>query len=127
MKRSTVIWYIIGAIVLIGLGFLAGYALSGGFSPAAVQANGVRPFGMMPYLQQGPQARGMMPGFATRRFLPGFPLMGLGMGFGLLLAVIYGLGPIAGIVALILVLTRRPAGPPAPPPPVEPAPKPPKK
>jgi hypothetical protein len=107
MKRTNIIWYILGGLVLIALGFVAGYALNGGFTRAAVGAGT-----MMPY------ARGLR-GAAV----PGMLMGGLRFGLGWLMMLIFWLGPVAGIVALIIVLARRPAAPVAPPvAPVEAAP-----
>lgn len=92
MKQTSVIWYILGAVVLIGLGFVVGYILNGGFMGAmALRGATVMPYG----------ARGMM---ASGPFFFG-PRFGLG---ALILAWLC-LGPLAGFVALFLVLTRRPA------------------
>jgi hypothetical protein len=100
MKKSNVIWFILGGLALIALGFVGGYALNGGFMRPAALANGAVPYGAMPYMR----------GFGGR--MMGLPFFGFGL--GLLFMTIQGLGPIAGIVALIIVLTRRPAAPPAP-------------
>lgn len=90
MKRTSVIWYILGALVLIGLGFVVGYVLNGGFMRAAALRGAAI----------GPMGRGMMPGgfFFAPRF-----------GLGALILAYLCLGPLAGFVALFLVLTRRPA------------------
>ena len=92
MKRTSVIWYILGAIVLIGLGFLVGYVLNGGFMRAAALRGGT----MMPYASRGLMMTG--PFFFAPRF-----------GLGALVLAWLCLGPLAGFVALFLVLTRRPA------------------
>src|SRR5262245_44441055 len=90
MKISKVVWVILGGLVLVGLGFAVGY-----FVPFKAA---VGPHPLM-------HLRGFDGGF-------GFPFMMMGLRglFGLFLC----LGPLAGIVALILVLTRRPAASPAP-------------
>ena len=94
MKKSNILWIVLGGIVLVVLGFLAGFALNGGF------AGGLHPITMMrsyPY--------------HTRGFVGGFGFPWLPMGLGGLLMLVFWLGPIAGIVALIIVLARRPALP----------------
>lgn len=99
MKRTSIIWYILGGLVLIALGFVAGYALNGGFTRVAAVGAGT----MMPY------ARGFRGAVA-----PGMFMGGLRFGLGWLMMLIFWLGPVAGIVALIIVLARRPAAPAAP-------------
>lgn len=96
MKRTSVIWYILGAVVLIALGFVAGYALNGGFTRLGV----------------GPAA-GMMAARGFRGgFMPGMMAGGLRFGLGGLLMLFFWLGPLCGIAALLIVLTRRqPAAP----------------
>jgi hypothetical protein len=84
MKRTSVLWYVLGAVVLILLGFAAGYLLNGGLI-------GRGGFAMHTV------GRGM---FMPRVFFGGLFLLG---------ALIRWIGPLAGILALILVLTRRPA------------------
>ena len=104
MKRTSIIWYVLGGLVLIALGFVVGYALNGGFLRGAAVAGT-----MMPY------ARGFR-GAA----MPGMFMGGLGFGLGWLMMLIFWLGPIAGILALIIVLARRPAAPPPAVPPAAP-------
>ncbi len=98
MKRTSIIWYILGGLALIALGFLAGYALNGGFTRVAAA-----PGTMMPYAR----------GFRTT-VMPGLFLGGLRFGLGWLMMLIFWLGPVAGILALIIVLARRPAAPSVP-------------
>ena len=86
MKISKVVWYVLGGVVLVGLGFSLGFFV---------------PF-------RG--AAGLHPMMVAGGFRGGFPLMMMGARglFGLIQCI----GPLAGIVALILVLTRRtPASP----------------
>lgn len=98
MKISKVVWYILGGLVLIGLGFALGF-----FVPFRAAAFGLHPMMTLGRLRGG--------------FDFGFPFMGLRAVFGL----VWCLGPLAGITALIIVLTRRPAASPAPAAPSAPA------
>lgn len=86
-------WFVLGGIALVALGFVIGFSLRGA------------PLGwrVMPMM-------GTWPGHTAGWRTPG-------MFFGLrwLFMLFFGLGPIAGIVALILVLTRRNAPPATPP------------
>ena len=75
----------LGGVVLVGLGFALGY-----FVPIR-------------------GAGGFHPMMAAGGFRGGFPLMMAGARG--LFGVIQCLGPLAGIVALIVVLTRRPTAP----------------
>jgi hypothetical protein len=84
MKARNVILYVLGAVVLLGIGFAAGYFLT----PA-----------------QG--ATLMMGGRAAPFIGHSFLLRGGGLMFFGLFRLLGGLGWLAGIVALILVLTRR--------------------
>jgi len=92
MKQTSVIWYILGAIVLIGLGFVVGFVLNGGVMGAmALRGAAVAPF-------------------ATRSMVaPGPFFFGPRFGFGALILAYLCLGPLAGFAALFIVLTRRPA------------------
>ncbi len=96
MKMSKWIGYVLGGIGLVALGCLIGFGLRSA------------PIGWHVMPMMGTWA-GHMDGWRTP-----------GMFFGLrwLIMPLFWLGPIAGIVALILVLTRRNA-PPATPPVVE--------
>ena len=87
MKRTSFIWYILGAVVLIALGFAVGYFLNGGMG------RGLAMHSAAPFAQAGR-------GFLMPRLLFG-ALFGLG-------ALIRWVGPLAGILALIIVLTRSP-------------------
>lgn len=92
MKSSKWIWYVLGGIGLVALGCLIGVGLR--------SANvGWR---VMPMMGTWP---GHMVGWRTP-----------GMFFGLrwLLMLLFMVGPIAGIIALILVLVRRNASPATP-------------
>jgi hypothetical protein len=104
VKKSNIIWFILGGLALIVLGFVVGYMLHGGFTAATV-AGRFAPYGAMPH----------MSGFVARGAVGGFPFLGFGLGLALLGGLIRWLGPIAGIVALVIVLTRKPAAAPAPP------------
>lgn len=112
MKKLSIVWYIVGAVVLIGLGFVAGYALNGGLlARPAVTAGGVTPyFGMMPRMRAfgGPLAG------------RGFPLLGFGLGW--LMMLVLSVGAVCGIVSLIILLTTRRPAPAAPAQPVVSAP-----
>ena len=88
MKISKVVWYVLGGVALVGLGFAVGY--------------------FVPFRGAG----GFHPMMAAGGFRGGFPLMM--MGARGLFGVLQCIGPVAGIVALIVVLTRRPAAPAAP-------------
>ena len=88
MKISKVVWYVLGGVVLVGLGFALGY-----FVPFRGSA-------------------GFHPMMAAGGFRGGFPFMM--MGVRSLFGLIQCIGPLAGIAALIIVLTRRPAASPAP-------------
>jgi hypothetical protein len=83
MKISKVIWFVVGGIVLIGLGFALGFHVP--FRGAAV----------------------LHPMMTAGGFRGGFPFLMLGVRglFGLISCI----GPLAGIAALIIVLSRRPA------------------
>ena len=104
MKKLSIVWYILGAVVLIGLGFVAGYALNGGLlARTAVTAGGVTPYyGMMPHMRVfgGPLAG------------RGLPLLGFGLGW--LMMLVLWVGAAAGIVSLIILLTTRRSAPAAP-------------
>lgn len=99
MKSLKWLWIVLGGIALVALGFLIGFGLQG--APIGWRA--------MP-----------MMGAWNGRFI-GMHAPGMFFGLRWLMMLIFWLGPLAGIVALILVLTRRSA-PPATPPVVE-APK----
>jgi len=75
MKKSRIVWLVLGGLALVILGFASGFlARSGGVG----------------------FHRGLMGG--------AFPLM---IGLGLLARLLFCLGPLAGIAALVIVLTRR--------------------
>lgn len=94
MKTSKWIWYVLGGIGLLALGFVIGFsARSGDFG-----------WRVMPMMGAW---GGHMSGWRTP-----------GMFFGLrwLIMLLFWFGPIAGVIALILILVRRntpPATPPA--------------
>ncbi len=95
MKKSNVVWFILGGLTLVALGFAVGYFTHGGLRPALVR-----------------------PMMAGGLYMGGFPF--LFMGIRWLFGLVFWLGPLAGIVALIIVLTRR--SPAAPAQPAAPAP-----
>ena len=88
MKISKVVWYVLGGVLLVGLGFALGFL--GPFRGAAA----------------------LHPMVAAGGFRGGFPFMM--MGVRSLFGLIQCIGPLAGIAALIIVLTRRPAALPVP-------------
>jgi len=87
MKISKVVWLVLGGVALVGLGFALGFL--GPFRGAALH-----------------------PMVAAGGFRGGFPFMM--MGVRSLFGLIQCIGPLAGIAALIIVLTRRPAASPVP-------------
>lgn len=90
MKKNSWIWYALGAIVLLVVGFAAGYFLTNTQGAGSfMMGRRIAPLMAHPFLMQ----RGIFP-------------MGGFMFFGLF-RLLGGLGWVAGIVALILVLTRR--------------------
>ena len=88
MKISKVVWFVLGGVVLIGLGFALGF--------------------FIPFKGAG----GLHPMMTAGGFRGGFPFLMLGVRglFGLISCI----GPLTGIAALIIVLTRRPAASSAP-------------
>lgn len=85
MKASKWLWYVLGGLGLVALGCLIGFGL---------RSTSIG-WGIMPMMGTW---NGHMVGWRTP---------GLFLGLRWLIIPIFWLGPIAGIVALILVLTRR--------------------
>lgn len=92
MKNLKWLWFILGAIVLVALGFAIGFSLH--FAPIGLR--------VMPMMG------------ANGRFI-GMRAPGLFFGLRSLFMLIFWLGPVAGIIALIVVLTRRNVPPSTPP------------
>jgi hypothetical protein len=88
MKKSTIVWAVLAGLALVALGFAAGFLINRG--------------GM-----------GVVGAVGPRRIMAfgGFPIMA---GLGFLARLVFCLGPLAGIIALIIVLTRRDPASPAP-------------
>jgi hypothetical protein len=104
MKKATILWLILGGIALVAVGLLIGLFLP---TPAL-----------------GWHSMSMMRPFDGHFFGGYMPMTGFGLRW--LILPLFCIGPIAGILALILVLARpHTAAPPAPPAPSAP-PEPPK-
>ncbi len=90
--RSKTIWYVLGAIGLVIVGFLVGSLLGSGWllhTPDTVR------WGDGCFIP------------ATRPWGGHMTSMGGGLFWGWPLLILFSLGPIAGIVALIIVLVNR--------------------